>query len=123
VAADDSKDELLNFIGADAIVQAIDSWAEDHHDEFLSAIGGAFDADGQLAVGAAAGAVKSVELVGDKLIADVTFGITYRNRVDDEDTEMSAENITDQTLTVELEAPVVHTFEFHDLTVKPDSAH
>jgi hypothetical protein len=119
VVDDNSEHDLLNFIGHDAIVD----WANAHPDEILSAVGGTFDADNQLAVAPAARAVESVELQGGKLIADVTFDIIYRTRVDQEDLDMSATNIADQTLTVELEAPVIHGFEFHNFTVKPDSAY
>jgi len=111
---------LQSFLGDDAIIAAIETWAEDHSDEFMSAIGDAFDVGGQqLAVRAKPVGIKRVDLVDGQIEAHVTFDITYRNPIDDEDLDMSAENITDYTVPVTLEAPVVRSFEYHDLVVTP----
>ena len=43
---DDARD-LLAFLGEDAVIAAIEAWAEDHEEEYTSAIENAFDLSGQ----------------------------------------------------------------------------
>ncbi|MDQ2761474.1 MAG: hypothetical protein M3Y17_13905 [Actinomycetota bacterium] len=125
--SDDGDPELLAFLGEDAIIHAIEDWAAAHPDDFLSAIGSGFDVARERravrarAVRAKPDAVRQIELRDGKLFASVDFEITYKNPIDDEDRDMSAENIVRHPFEIQLDEPVVSSFEFGDFDIAPDS--
>lgn len=117
--ADDGDTDLLALLGSDAIVQAIEVWAEVHPDGFMDVVGDGFDADQQMAVAARPVEVVKIGLRDGKLIARVNFKVTYKSPVDSEDRDLSAENVTHCQMDVVLEAPVVEQLGFDDFVLSP----
>lgn len=102
--ADDGDQDLLAFIGEDNLVGALEAYAEANGNELLTFISNQFDVGGQQhATRAEPIAVRKVMLSKDGfLIARVDFSITYKNPVDEEDRDLSAENVTEDTFDVRL---------------------
>jgi hypothetical protein len=101
---DDSK--LLDWIGEDAVVQALQRYAQSSRVEFNDVMSELFDVAGQQEVVSARPVhVRKIGLLNGHVVARVEFHVVYKNPVEDGDQDLSAENSTTDVFDVRFKEP------------------
>ncbi len=120
--ADDADPGLLAVLGEDEILQAIEDWRDQHPQEFIDLIGDVFDVGGQQqAVAAEPTKVEKVKRHDGKVAARVRFNVTYKNPIDETDTELSAENVTEDVFDLTFDATGSPVQRVSDLQSPPET--
>jgi hypothetical protein len=88
----------------DILVDAINDWGFANPEMFLELVAEDFDAPGERqAVSVTVEEVKGISTSGRVVRATVKFGVTYMNRADSEDEELSAQNNVRHEIELEIE--------------------
>jgi len=98
--------EEVEPIGNGSVQALLETWADGNPDACLDLVSRGFDVAGtQVATAATPTGVKKLDLRDAALLARADFSVDYDNPVDDEDQQMSANNVTDVTLDLKILSP------------------
>ena len=97
--------DVLGFVGAHNLLDLLDDFARKRPDELLQMIKRDFDAPGSHEARSAwPKFVERADLKDGRLNVRVQFEVTYANPVDEQDPGLSAENVTEYTENLSIEA-------------------
>jgi len=112
--------EEIEPVSSAEIFGLLDTWADDHPGETLALVADGFDAAGQQEARAARPTgVSKFAFSGDDVYARAEFAVDYANPVDEDDHELSAENIAEHVVDLRLVDPNLDELELESVDLAP----
>ena len=114
--------DALEPLDNDQILDFLESWAEADGEAACDVVAETFDVAGQQEARAAnPKAVEKFYFKDGALFVRAEFAVDYANPVDDEDRDMSAENVTDHVLDLRVESPDLENGGYGEVTSVEDA--
>jgi hypothetical protein len=108
-------------VDVEDVLGVLSHWHRDHGTDVKDLVAEEFDADGQEATTAWPRQVDKFVFAADGLYARVEFGVEYDNPIDDEDSAMSASNVSEIWIDVKVVAPDFDRLECEGVFWEPNA--
>lgn len=114
-------DDEVEPVSNHEILELLEAWTDDHSAEVLALVADGVDAPGeQEARAARPTAVPKFTFSGNDVYARVEFAVDSANRVDEDDHELSAMNVTEHVADAKLISPILSVPEAESVELAPN---